>query len=256
MARRLCAFVVVPVFATPLTRNRRFAFSVSVSEHLHSQFLKDLPSEIAVFGFHVCHLAIPARAFFADLPRNSPIFCRFSSPLFVALSTGCLGPSWGLLGAVLGHLGGRLDPLRAEMWGPVPETRTTHFYIIDNIGGHSNPGDPPRAEMWGPVPETRKTHFYIIDNISGHSILASLLEPKFGVRYPRRRLLRPLAAPSRSARGRCEIVMIGMCTRWYYEHIWTANAVVICSGRPQSMYMWCPHDIGRDSWVWGEQEAL
>ena len=20
--------------------------------------------------------------------------------------------------------------------------------------------------------------------------------------------------------------------------------------------MWCPHDIGRDSWVWGEQEAL
>ena len=20
--------------------------------------------------------------------------------------------------------------------------------------------------------------------------------------------------------------------------------------------MWCPHDIGRDSWVWGEQESL
>ena len=20
--------------------------------------------------------------------------------------------------------------------------------------------------------------------------------------------------------------------------------------------MWCPHDIGRDSWVWGEQETL
>ena len=20
--------------------------------------------------------------------------------------------------------------------------------------------------------------------------------------------------------------------------------------------MWCPHDIGRDSWVWGEQEAF
>ena len=20
--------------------------------------------------------------------------------------------------------------------------------------------------------------------------------------------------------------------------------------------MWCPHDVGRDSWVWGEQEAL
>ena len=31
---------------------------------------------------------------------------------------------------------------------------------------------------------------------------------------------------------------------------------VICSGRPCSMYMWCPHDIGRESWVWDEQEAL
>ena len=20
--------------------------------------------------------------------------------------------------------------------------------------------------------------------------------------------------------------------------------------------MWCPHDIGRDSWVWGDQETL
>ena len=23
----------------------------------------------------------------------------------------------------------------------------------------------------------------------------------------------------------------------------------------RSFRMWCPHDIGRDSWVWGEQEA-
>ena len=29
-----------------------------------------------------------------------------------------------------------------------------------------------------------------------------------------------------------------------------------CSGRPSSMYMWSPHDIGRESWVWEEQEAL
>ena len=28
------------------------------------------------------------------------------------------------------------------------------------------------------------------------------------------------------------------------------------SGRPSSMYMWSPHDIGRESWVWEEQEAL
>ena len=29
-----------------------------------------------------------------------------------------------------------------------------------------------------------------------------------------------------------------------------------CSGRPSSMHMWSPHDIGRESWVWEEQEAL
>ena len=29
-----------------------------------------------------------------------------------------------------------------------------------------------------------------------------------------------------------------------------------CRGRPSSMYMWSPHDIGRESWVWEEQEAL
>ena len=42
-------------------------------------------------------------------------FCRVSSPLFVALATGCLGPSWGLLGPVLGHLGGRVGPLLGHL---------------------------------------------------------------------------------------------------------------------------------------------
>ena len=28
------------------------------------------------------------------------------------------------------------------------------------------------------------------------------------------------------------------------------------SGRPSSMYMWCPHDIGRDSWDRGGQESV
>ena len=28
------------------------------------------------------------------------------------------------------------------------------------------------------------------------------------------------------------------------------------SGRPSSMYMWCPHDIGRDSWEWVEHKSL
>ena len=29
-----------------------------------------------------------------------------------------------------------------------------------------------------------------------------------------------------------------------------------CIGRPSSTYVWSPHDIGRESWVWEEQEAL
>ena len=34
------------------------------------------------------------------------------------------------------------------------------------------------------------------------------------------------------------------------------DAVVIFGGRPSSMKMWSPDDIGRESWVWGEQETL
>ena len=34
------------------------------------------------------------------------------------------------------------------------------------------------------------------------------------------------------------------------------DAVVIFGGRPRSMKMWSPDDIGRENWVWEEQEAL
>ena len=73
MTRGLSRFVVVPVFCTPLTRNRRFADAVPDPEHLQFLFFKDLPSEIAVFGFHFCHLAIPVREFFLDFPLNGSI---------------------------------------------------------------------------------------------------------------------------------------------------------------------------------------
>ena len=33
------------------------------------------------------------------------------------------------------------------------------------------------------------------------------------------------------------------------------SARYVCSVVRDSR-MWCPHDIGRDSWVWGEQETL
>ena len=71
---QIVSFVVVPVFGTPLTRNGRFADAASTPTTLNSQFLKDLPSEIAVFGFHFSYLAIPAHTFSADLLHNSSIF--------------------------------------------------------------------------------------------------------------------------------------------------------------------------------------
>ena len=115
MARRTCRFVVVPVFCTPLTRNRRFADAVPDPEHFNFHFFKDLPSEIAGFGFQLCHLALPVRAFFLTSHAIAQFLYRVSSPLFVALSTGCLAPSWGLLGAVLGHLGGRLGSILGHL---------------------------------------------------------------------------------------------------------------------------------------------
>ena len=49
-------------------------------------------------------------------------------------------------------------------------------------------------------------------------------------------------------------------------HVWIREAGVWqaaddCSGRyvfsaVRDSRMWCPHDIGRDSWVWGEQGTL
>ena len=144
----------MPVFATPLTRNGRFDDAASTPNALNSQFFKDLPSEIVGFGVHFSYLAIPARAFFGDLPHNSFIsLWVFFTPIrgiFYGLSWAILGPSWGRLSV-------------------------------------------PRR---GPC-------------------TSRCLEPKFGVQYSRRRLLATPGGSSASARGRCEIVMLGMCTRGY-----------------------------------------
>ena len=93
--------VVVPVFATPLTRNGRFDDAASIPNALNSRFFKDLPSEIVGFGVHFSYLAIPARAFFGDLPHNSFIsLWVFFTPIrdtFYGLSWAILGPFWGRL---------------------------------------------------------------------------------------------------------------------------------------------------------------
>ena len=63
-----------------------------------------LASTFATWHFPLAHFFLTSHAI-------AQFLYRVSSPLFVALSTGCLAPSWGLLGAVLGHLGGRLGAI-------------------------------------------------------------------------------------------------------------------------------------------------
>ena len=90
--------------------------------------MKDLPSEIAVFGLPFWRFRILPHAFFADLPCVSSTFLpvgltpirgtfQVSFSALVGSSWGHLGPSWGLLGAILGHLGAILGHLGAIL-GP------------------------------------------------------------------------------------------------------------------------------------------
>ena len=61
-------------YVSPLTRNCRFARARAISSSFIFQFFKDLPREIAIFGFHFSGRTPPPWAFFADLPRVSSIF--------------------------------------------------------------------------------------------------------------------------------------------------------------------------------------
>ena len=85
---------------------------------------------------------------------------------FLGPSWAILGAVLGHLGAVLGHLGGRLGPSWGHLGGRLGYVgsgtrgpKQAFIHKTDNISGHSNSGDPLRAEMWGPVPETRTKTF-------------------------------------------------------------------------------------------------
>ena len=67
-----------------------------------------LASTSATCHFPFAHFSLTSHAI-------AQFHYRVSSPLFVALSTGYLAPSWGLLGAVLGHLGGRLGSILGHL---------------------------------------------------------------------------------------------------------------------------------------------
>ena len=69
-----------------------------------------------------------------------------------------------------------------------------------------------------------------------------------------------VAPPSRSVLG----VLPSVFRRPIYRRGFSPSSVVASQPGPaqpiivvvRHSRMWCPHDIGRDSWVWGEQETL
>ena len=138
MARGLGPFVVVPVFAplshetaalpTQFPTPNTFNFYFSKTSQAKSLFLA--PTS-ATWHF-------PLAPFLMTSHAIAQFLYRISAPLFVALSTGCLGPSWGLLGAVLGHLGGRLGSILGHLGaflGPLAPS----WGLLGAILGHLGP---------------------------------------------------------------------------------------------------------------------
>ena len=71
-----------------------------------------------------------------------------------------------------------------------------------------------------------------------------------------------LLPPARPGRSRPPARNCEACKRWNQEAcdrftvaLCSSPSYLVCWVVRQSR-MWCPHDIGRDSWVWGEQETL
>ena len=59
--------------------------------------------------------------------------------------------------------------------------------------------------------------------------------------------------------------LVALYTLYVLRHVWTpeAGGCNWCFSVARDVFavvrdfrMWCPHDIGRDSWVWGEQDTL
>ena len=143
MAPRLGCFVAVPLFCTPLTRNRRFADAVPDPEHLQFIFFEGPPKPNRCFWLP---LLPPGNSrsrvfiFFGPPTQWFNFFIGFPHPYSwhflraVLRHLGAfLGPSWAILGAVLGpfwailepswgllrHLGAFLGPSWAIL-GPLP----------------------------------------------------------------------------------------------------------------------------------------
>ena len=126
--RTKCVFCCCSRFFAPLPHET--ADLPTQSSSLNSfiyQFFKDLPCEIAVFGFPFWRFRILTHTFLVDLPcvssiflpvRLTPIRSTFQGPSWAILgsSWGHFGPSWGRLGAILGHRGA-VSPVLRPSWG-------------------------------------------------------------------------------------------------------------------------------------------
>ena len=110
--------LIFPKVSKPFRRNGHFSSFPALPRSWKCVFYYGFPD----IGQRSEHFVETGCLVFPSMCFPSTPFAYFSfkvsSPLFVALSTGCLGPSWGLLGPVLGHLGGRVGPLPS--WGRTP----------------------------------------------------------------------------------------------------------------------------------------
>ena len=117
---------------------------------------------------------------------------------------------------------------------------------ISQITSNSEQGTTNRKELTTPTPRTSRIRLF-------WSCFRSVLI----LHKPQTR------DPSHTSGFSHPTVVDLLCSSWavlafrqFFNIFVAPSAFEICSGRPRSMYMWSPHDIGRESWVWEEQRAL
>ena len=106
-----------------------------------SIFLRTSQAKSLVLASTSATCQVPLAHFFLTSHAIAQFLYKVSSPLFVALSTGSLVPSWGLLGTVLGHLGGRLGSILGHLGAVLL------LFSIQRAAAQVVPSGPPIASI-------------------------------------------------------------------------------------------------------------
>ena len=136
-------------------------------------------------------------------------------------SWGHLGPSWGRFGAIVGH----------------------HVAVFRTSWHFPSGGITIGLTTLKTIPQVEIRALGHLEAVFPHTHAS---ETRVRNMKPDTKDRRPQIQSSLIFEGRPISKLRGM----------EQDAVVIFGGRPSSMKMWSPDDIGRESWVWGEQDAL